>query len=73
MAVLMVVTDLKVWKCQMIKMPFASPFTQTFEIYFTDLRLVWLPPTPSPSSFTYLTDTLLDDDDSARDDLENDD
>ena len=26
-----------------------------------------LPLTPSPSSFTYLTDTLLDDDDSARD------
>ena len=52
----------------------SSPFTQTFEIYFTDLRLVWLPPTPSPSSFTYLTETLLDDDDdSARDDLENDD
>ena len=33
----------------------------------TDLRLALLPLTPSPSSFTYLTETLLDDDDSARD------
>ena len=49
------------------------PFPQSVEFFVTDLRLVWLPPTPSPSSFTYLTDTLLDDDDSARDDLENDD
>ena len=52
-------------------MPFASPCIQSVEFHVTDLRLVWLPPTPSPSSFTYLTDTLLDDDDSARDDLEN--